>query len=166
MATSRIAAEADSSTALIFHYFGSKAGLYAAVIEARVETQREHLKASLETLPPNTSARDRVRTWLLLHLDQAAREHREQTALPLAGTEPEEALAVRSAARLADISALRETLGIGEWARHEYALWGFFGFIDAACLRWAEQGCPEGARYPIIDAALGALEGALGDWGS
>ena len=54
--------------------------------------------------------------------------------------------------------------GPGEQARHRYALWGYLGFIDAACLHWVERGCPDEERWGVIDAALGALEGGLGDW--
>ena len=54
--------------------------------------------------------------------------------------------------------------GRGEQARHRYALWGYLGFIDAACLHWVERGCPDEERWGVIDAALGALEGGLGDW--
>ena len=49
-------------------------------------------------------------------------------------------------------------------ARHRYALWGYLGFIDAACLHWVERGCPDEERWGLVDAALGALEGGLGDW--
>ena len=51
-----------------------------------------------------------------------------------------------------------------EQARHEYALWGYYGFVDAACLRWVDKGCPPDERWALVDAALGCLGGALGDW--
>ena len=35
----------------------------------------------------------------------------------------------------------------------------------AACQAWVDAGCPERDRHPLTEAALGALEGALGDWG-
>ena len=31
-------------------------------------------------------------------------------------------------------------------------------------LHWGNKGCPEEDQWALIDAALGALEGALGDW--
>ena len=61
---------------------------------------------------------------------------------------------------------MRELLRPTAWARHEYALWGYFGFLDHACLHWVEQGCPADDRDAVAEACLGALQGALGDWGS
>ena len=80
------------------------------------------------------------------------------------GTEPEEAQKVRSTARKEYVELLGSLLGVSGWTRHIYALWGYFGFLDQACLHWVEQGCPDDQRQPLIEAALGALEGALGDW--
>ena len=30
--------------------------------------------------------------------------------------------------------------------------------------RWVHAGCPDDQRHSLVDAALGCLEGALGDW--
>ena len=49
-------------------------------------------------------------------------------------------------------------------ARHQYAQGGYYGFVDAACLRWVDKGCPPDERWALVDAALGCLGGALGDW--
>jgi hypothetical protein len=75
-------------------------------------------------------------------------------------------VAVRARARQEYVDRLRGVLVPSAAPRHEYALWGFFGFLDAACLRWVEEGCPDDRRHPLLDAAVGALEGALGDWGA
>ena len=102
---------------------------------------------------------------LLVYLDHIA-GHPDAWAVPLrGGDEPPEALDVRERARKAYVRELSELLGIGEWKRHGYAVRGYFGFLDAACLAWVEAGCPADDRHLLIDAALGALEGALGDWG-
>ena len=71
---------------------------------------------------------------------------------------------MRARARSDYVERLGRLLGPGEQARHRYALWGYLGFIDAACLHWVERGCPDEERWGLIDAALGALEGGLGDW--
>jgi hypothetical protein len=117
-------------------------------------------------LGQGASARDRVRASLLIYLDHIA-THPTTWAAPLLGREePREALDVRHRARAGYVAALRNLLKPAAWARNDYALWGYFGFLDQACLRWVETGCPESGRHALIDAALGALEGALGEWGS
>ncbi|MGB4780024.1 MAG: TetR/AcrR family transcriptional regulator, partial [Microbacterium sp.] len=71
---------------------------------------------------------------------------------------------LRAEARSEYVERLRALLAPSAARRHEYALWGYFGFLDGACLTWVERGCPDDDRDALIDAALGALEGALGDW--
>lgn len=159
-----VAAEAGASAALVFHYFGSKAGLYTAVVTDAVAHLRAAQRAALDALAAGAPARDRVRATLLVYLDAVAQHPRAW--LPQHGAEePAEAIAVRIAARAEQVVALRELLGVGSWARHEYALWGYLGFVESACLAWAERGCAAAERDALVDAALGALEGALGDWG-
>lgn len=162
---SRIAEAAGASTALIFHYFGSKAGLYTAVVQDAVDRVADRQREADEALPPNTSSRDRVRVALLISLDHIAR-HPRTWALPLqGGEEPREAIELRRAVRVRCVEALRRLLGVHGWARHEFALWGYFGFVEQACLAWVEAGCPAASRDLLVEASLGALEGALGDWG-
>ncbi|MBI5027533.1 MAG: TetR/AcrR family transcriptional regulator, partial [Actinobacteria bacterium] len=38
--------------------------------------------------------------------------------------------------------------------------------LGAAAQQWASDGCPDNDRAPLVESALGSLEGALGDWGS
>lgn len=158
-----IATAADASPALVFHYFGSKAGLFAAVVEASIEQLRSRQAAADAALSPGVPARDRVRASLLVYLDHIA-DHPAAWAAPLTGSgEPAEAVAVRRQARAEYVRSLAALLA-PDTTRHEYALWGYFGFLDQACLHWVEAGCPHDQRHAIVDAALGALEGALGDW--
>ena len=80
----------------------------------------------------------------------------------LAGHEPgDEAAQVRRQAREA---AVAEVVGGSRGHRDDFALWGYLGFLDDACLRWVRAGCPDDQRHSLIDATLGCLEGALGDW--
>ncbi|AGF71998.1 TetR/AcrR family transcriptional regulator [Corynebacterium halotolerans] len=158
--TAAIAEASGSSTALVFHYFGSKAGLYAAVVADALDRLAAAQQAAGDALPAGVPVRDRVRALLLVHLDHLA-AGRTVTATR---AEPAEALAVRRKARGEFIGRLRALLRVSGWTRHEYALWGYVGFLDQACGHWVEAGCPEDGRHPLVDAALGALEGALGDW--
>ena len=82
----------------------------------------------------------------------------------LAGHDPgDEATRVRREAREAAVTALAEVIGGSRGHRDDFALWGL-GFLDDACLRWVRAGCPDNQRHSLIDATLGCLEGALGDW--
>lgn len=164
VSTTRLAAASGSSQALLFHYFGTKAGLFAAVVQEAVNQLRLAQEAADQALPEGVSARDRVRASIEVYLDHIA-HHPVAWASPLrGGAEPEESLTVRRQAREDYVERLGRLLGAHGWPRHRYALWGYFGFLDQACLHWVEQGCPDQDRPALVDAALGALEGALGDW--
>ena len=83
----------------------------------------------------------------------------------LAGHDPgDEASRVRREAREAAVAALAEVVGGSRGHRDDFALWGYLGFLDDACLRWVRAGRPDNQRHSLIDATLGCLEGALGDW--
>lgn len=165
VSVAQIATAAGGSPGLVFHYFTSKAGLYTAVVADTVTRLADRQRAADEALPANSSARDRVRTSLLIYLDHVASHPRAWAAPLVDGQEPPGALRVRHDARARYVAALRDVLEPADWPRHTYALWGFFGFLDQACLHWVSAGCPEDDRFALVDAALGALEGALGDWG-
>lgn len=166
VSTQQIADAAGASPALVFHYFGSKAGLYTAVVADAIAGLSAAQRAADAALHANASARTRVRKSLDIYLDHIA-THPQTWAWPLrGGVEPVEAQQVRRRARAGYVQTLSELLGFGAWARHHYALWGYFGFLDESCLAWVDKGCPQDDREPLIEAALGALEGALGDWGS
>lgn len=160
-----VAHAAGASEALVFRYFGSKADLYAAVIAAATQRLRARQEAADARLAPNASVRDRVRSTLFVYLDHIA-EGAEGWAAPFVapGAEPAAAVAARRAERETYAGLLADLLGVGEWPRHRYAVWGYFGFLDGACLEWVRRGCPQDERHAVVEAALGALEGALGDW--
>lgn len=162
---SSIAGRAGASDALLYRYFSGKEELYAEVVQLAIDGLRAQQSAALEALPAGVPVRDRVREVTRVYLDHVA-THSAAWAMPLRhpGTEPSTALTIRLNARYDDVQRLRSLLAPGSQPRHEYALWGYFGFLDAACLYWIERDCPDDDRYPLIDAALGALEGALGDW--
>ncbi len=166
VSTKQVAEAAGASAALVFHYFDSKAGLYTAVVREAIADLTAAQRAADAALPPHTSSRERVRTSLNIYLDHVGGQP-VTWAWPLTGgVEPTETQEVRRRARAGYVQALSGLLGVGSWTRHHYALWGYFGFLDAACLAWVDRGCLVDDREPVIAAALGALEGALGDWGS
>lgn len=163
--TSRIAERAGSSQALVFHYFGSKAGLYAAVVQSAVDSLARAEAEAVGALSASAPPRERVRAGLEAFLDHVA-AHPGTWAAPLVGgEEPAEALAIRRAAREHYADALKRMLRLNDSVRDEYAVRGHLGFLDHACLHWVEKGCPDADRAEVIETVLGGLEGALGDWG-
>mgnify|MGYP001599316165 CR=1 FL=1 len=155
-----VARAAHGSPAIVFHYFGSKEGLYAAVLADDLAALAARQQAADEALPPHSSARDRARTWVLAHLDHVA----ARTTRSAPREEPPAAAETRAASRANDLAFLTGLLNPTDAARDRFALLGFLGFLDAAGAAWASHDCPEDDRHPLVDAALGALEGALGDW--
>ena len=156
---SDVAAAADASPALVFHYFGSKAGLHAHAVETVLDEVTDRWAAA--TASPASSARERVRALLEESLDVAARTR----LLVAAGDEPAATTAVRADARDRQVQLLRENLILTSgWDRHTVAVPAWLGFVDAAVGDWIAHGCPEDLRAPLLAACLGALEGALGDW--
>lgn len=154
-----VAAAADASPALVFHYFGSKAGLHAQTVEAVLGELSE--RWSVSTAAPAPTARERVRALLEASLETAART----PLLIAAGDEPAETTAVRAAARTRQAGLLRDNLILTPgWARHDVAVLSWLGFVDAALGDWIAQEHPAQLRVPLLEACLGALEGALGDW--
>ncbi len=160
-----LAARAGTSEALVYHYFESKGRLYASVLQAELDELSARQLAADAALPAGTSRRDRVRTALEIHLDHVQGASAVWARHLLGAPETQEALTVRRRFRHDYAERMAELLGLRPWPRHEYALSGFLGFVDGASLRWRTRGCPDEERAPLLDAALGALEGALGDWG-
>lgn len=158
-----IAREAEASEALVYRYFDTKAALYAQVVRRAVEELSAAQQAAVAALHPRTPVQAKLRAALAVYLDHIAGHPHAWAGLD-AAQEPAEALAVRAHARAAAVDDLAAMLTPNPSARHRYALWGHYGFLDGACLAWARAGCPADDRSPLIEAALGGLEGALGDW--
>lgn len=166
VSVSGIARQAGASEALVHKYFDGKAGLYAAVLRAAADRLAARQTEADAALAAGVPARDRVRVWLEVYLEHVAGAPTGWSApFLVAGNDPPAALAVRRAVRAEYLHRLRDLLRPASWPRHDYALLGYFGFLDAACLGWVERGCPAAERDALVEAALGALQGALGDWG-
>lgn len=159
-----IAEASGASPALVHHYAGSKAELYERIVGETLASLDERIRAADTGVPAGAPVRDRVRATSLVYLDHVASHPRAWSAPLVGAEEPPAVVRMRIDARAGYVDALAALLGTHGWPRHEYALWGFFGFLDQACLAWAGAGCPDEHRHALVDAALGALEGALGDW--
>ncbi|MCH6470244.1 TetR/AcrR family transcriptional regulator [Sinomonas terrae] len=167
VALSRVAADADASEALVLKYFGNKARLYTTVVEQAIEDLSARQREALAAIPPDATPGDRLRVALDVYFDHIA-SHPSGWAAPLlpVHSEPHEAAAVRAKARSEYVQRLRQLLAAPRGREYDYALRAFYGFLDAACLHWVGVGCPPADRGIIASAAIGALQGALGDIGS
>ena len=143
-----------------------KTNLNTQLPQSTTDELAERTRRADDTLPEGSSARDRMRTSVLTYLDFITeRSPGWVTYQVLAGHDPgDEAARVRQQAREAAVAALAEVVGGSRGHRDDFALWGYLGFLDDACLRWVRAGCPDNQRHSLVDAALGCLEGALGDW--
>lgn len=162
-----VAARCESSEALLYRYFPSKAALYAFAVQESLDALSLHIQRLSEAVPAGSSARDRVQAGLVARLEFTATDPLlRATRRGAAAQEPRESLAVRRAHRAAEVEVLTTYLQPQPGARYRFALEGFLGFTDAALDLWVLGGCTDDERWPLIEACLGCLEGALGDWGT
>jgi AcrR family transcriptional regulator len=156
-----------ASEALVFKYFESKAGLYAAVVRTELQDLARRQDAAIAALPANSSARDLVRVLIEATLDQmAAAENPAGSPFFSAQVDPPEVEQLRAGYRSDLTATLLGRLRNPDWQRGRIGVIGFLGFLGAAAAQWVAAGCPPEQRGPLVDAALGALQGAIGDWDS
>ncbi len=152
-----------ASEALVFKYFETKAGLYAAVMKAELDRLDDRQKSAVAALPANSSARDLVRVLIETTLDHLASAttasllFSAQVNLPAINQ-------LRGDYRRRLTDQLLGRLRNPDWQRGRIGVVGFLGFLSAAAQQWVTAGCPPEQRRPLVDAVLGALQGAIGDW--
>ncbi len=156
---------AGASEALVFRYFATKAELYAEVVRRALAALGEAQVEAIEAAGPGQPVMAQLRLTTRIYVDFVGVNADNGSAMGGAG-EPPEAAVVRAESRASHVATLRSLLPPSIALRHEFALWGFVGFVDAACIAWVERGCPANERDPLVETCLGALEGALGDWGA
>ncbi|WP_109772716.1 TetR/AcrR family transcriptional regulator [Quadrisphaera granulorum] len=167
-----VAERARASEALVYRYFGSKDGLYLEVLRLTLDDLDARVVSAVAAAGDGATPRACLEATVLAYLEHVA-THPRAWALPLhsPGAEPPGAGALRREARAGYVARLSELLGVSgaavpdaaATARQEFALWGYFGFLDAACLRWVDSGCPATEREQLVAAAVGALQGGLGE---
>lgn len=167
VSVSAVAAEAGASDALVYKYFENKAGLYTAVVRAQLERLAARLGDAASALAPNTSSRDRVRVSIEAVLDHVTDSPAVWASPFFVGSyEPEAVQNLRLDYRQEFAAGMVAHLKNPGHRRSQLAMTGFLGFLGAVAQQWAQDGCPADDRHPLVEAALGALQGALGDWGS
>ncbi len=157
VSVSTIADKAGVSEALVHRYFDGKTGLFEEALTRALFDLLTDQENAVRALSDGHSVRDRVRVALELYLNFVASAPTGWAA-PLA-SRPE--TLANYAERLGLLIGVQES-----YPRHAYAVHGALGFVDAACQAWVARGRPAEERGSLVDSALGALEGALGDWGS
>ncbi|WJZ02111.1 transcriptional regulator BetI [Corynebacterium freiburgense] len=158
----QIASDAEASVALVHKYFGTKAELYTATLDS---TFAELLRRQQQADDPQQSARERVRIMLLVYIDLVAELPIEWAKIFVSpGAEPALATQTRMHYHQQEVTTIAELIGGIHWYRDEAALHGYLGFLQAATYAWLEAGRQKDHKHALIDATLGALQGALGDW--
>jgi AcrR family transcriptional regulator len=163
VSVAQIARAAGASEALAHRYFGSKAGLYAAMVEHALGQLLERHREAEAALGPAADGWARARTGLHVYLDFVAEGPNGWSALMRSpGSVPATALAVREEGRRA-----YRRLVAGMFALPEddpavvIALDGYLGLVESACLAWLADGGRDGMRPVVVDVAVAALTGAL-----
>jgi AcrR family transcriptional regulator len=157
-----VAAEAGASEALVHRYFGSKAGLYVAVLEAARDRLLERQRTAAGALGPDADPRDRLAESIRVYLAAIREWSGGWTAALVDPTgEPAEAAALRHRNQDTYQRRLRDLLGLPDTPAVAYALRGYLGFLNAATLAWAERGHPSDETELLVHQCLAALTGAL-----
>lgn len=167
VSVSAVADAAEASEALVYKYFDNKAGLYTAVVRAQLEALAARQHDAVARLRPNTSARDQVRVTIEAVLDHVLDRQAAWASPFFTGAyEPSAVQELRRRYRDEFVESLTDQLKNPDYRRAQLAIVGFLGYLGAAAQQWVQDGCPAADRGPLVEAALGALQGALGDWGS
>jgi AcrR family transcriptional regulator len=162
VSVARIAAAAEASEALVHRYFGSKGGLYVAVVRAGIAKLLARQRRADIALGEAATVRERLMSTVRIYLDVVAEwSIGWLTPLRSPGGEPAEARQLRRESREFYVKVLRELLELAEDPAADYALHGYLGFLDAACLAWVERGHPYADRERIMEQVVAALAGAL-----
>lgn len=165
VSVAEVAAAAGVSEALVYHYLPSRSELYAAAVELRLRELTDAALAAIQACPPNTAAREIVRQYLLARLERVRTYRRAWSTSLAAMAEPGPAQTVRAAVRAEHVAFLSDLLRDDPSPRDRLAVLAFLAALDATLAHWAEGGCDQDEQWPLVEVALGALQGALGDWG-
>ncbi|SER01095.1 hypothetical protein SAMN05216188_10768 [Lentzea xinjiangensis] len=157
-----IAEAAGASEALVHRYYSTKSRLHEEVVRTAVEALLRRQAEADDALGPGATPRARVSSSIEVYLDFIA-DAGEGWAAPLRDPHDGSAEAARLRARTREhyVELLRAVLGLSAGEPTDHALRGYLGFLDAACLSWFGAGCPQRQRSTVVEAALGALDGAL-----
>ncbi|MFQ1002957.1 TetR/AcrR family transcriptional regulator [Modestobacter sp. SSW1-42] len=157
-----IATAAASSEALVHRYFTSKSGLYQAVVAESIDELLTRQVAADTALGSRAAVRLRLATSIEVYLEVISNSP-VGWAAPLRDPHHDVPAAAELRARARDryVELLRGILGLAPAPARDHALYGYLGFLDAACLSWVALGCPPEQRGALVAMAVAALAGAL-----
>ena len=151
-----IAAAADVSKPLLYHYFANKSDLYLAAVESAAELLRETTLPD-QSLPP----RAQLRRALEVHVDWVEANAAGYRAIMQGGLSADpEVQAIVEASRSETVRRIVNSLELEmPPPALRIALRGWIGFLEAGCLDWlASRDLPK-AR--LVDLLAASLRGAI-----
>jgi AcrR family transcriptional regulator len=145
------------SEGLLFHYFGSKRGLYVACLKRRIAD----FLTSIDDPGPEVPLAERLRHALDSYLDFVETYPRSYAAVLRGGIGMDRQVhELTEQARQRCCELIVRGLGIEEPdPRFRVAVWGWMGFVEAACTRWlAKREVPrEELRELLLEIALASF---------
>lgn len=151
-----IAAAADVSKPLLYHYFSTKHDLYIAAVRSAAEQLREITRAD-----PALPARAGTRQALTAHVDFVeAHSLHYRTLLSGAVSGDPDVRAIIDESHDETIRRILGNLGTTEPSPTlRIALRGWVGFLDAACVEWLED--PAITKSQLVDLLAASLPGSI-----
>jgi AcrR family transcriptional regulator len=146
-----VAEAAGVSHGLVFQYFGSKKGLYAACLQPLIEFFRARIEPDPD-LPPV----ERLRSALRSYADLITEHPAGYRSLMTRGTGFSEVREGLERARWWRVERLAEGMGLDP-ARPvvRVGLRAWVGYVDAAMLTWLDHGAPD--RDTLVEMLVRAL---------
>ena len=152
-----VAAEANASKPLVYHYFATKAELYLATVEAAADELRDVTRPDpvLPVGPAMRGALDRHLDWI----DANALAYR---AIVQGGISSDaNVAAIIEQSRDETVERLAAAFGLtASEPAHRLALRGWVGFLEAACLEWLDTRTL--TRDEVATLLEASVVGALG----
>jgi AcrR family transcriptional regulator len=146
-----VAEAAGVSHGLIFQYFGSKKGLYAACLQPLIETFRARIEPDPE-LPPEDRLREGLRNFADV-ISEHPVGYRNLMTRAAGFSEVREAL---EQARWWRVTQLAEGMGLDpQRPAVRVGLRAWTSYVEAALLTWLEQGEP--SRDALVEMLVRAL---------
>ena len=153
-----IAAAAEVSKPLLYHYFADKRDLYLAAVASAAEQLRE------TTLPDGAlSPRARLRSALQLHVDWVDANGLGYRAIMQGGLSADpDVQAIVEASRAETVRRIVSSLDMEQPPPAlRIALRGWIGFLEAACLEWlTHRDIP---KPRLVELLAGALRATVRD---
>ncbi len=159
-----IARAADASDALVVRHFETKANLYLAVWERRLDELLAAQAAADAAHAPEATALERLVTGLHAYLDFVAGRPRAWAQQFLAPDgEPAGAGELRLRWRRRFAEQIRERGDLPDRPLVHTALAGFIGLSEALCFEWVQDGCRDDQRAAIVSMSVAALRSLVAE---